>query len=127
MLTPATMIEKYIALRNKVDQIKSKHADELAPYTNTMQAIENELLRHLEETKLDSIKGDRGTAYKQTATSVTVKDWATTLAWIREQEAWDLLEARVAKTAAVTTIEEMKKPIPGVQITRAVVLRVRTS
>jgi hypothetical protein len=54
-----------------------------------------------------------------------VKDWVATLTYIKDNNLWDLLEARVNKTAAVEVVEEQKKPIPGVQIARATVLRVR--
>lgn len=126
-MTPAQMIEKYIALRNKAADIKARHVTELAPYVEAMRQLETELLRHLNETKLDSINGPKGTAFKQTATSVAVDDWAKVLKFIQDHEQWDLLEARVAKTAAITVIEDTKRPIPGVKISQAVVLRVRAS
>jgi hypothetical protein len=119
------MIEKYLELRRAVDTIKEKHKVELAPYVEVMTQLENELLSHLNQAGVDSTKSSKGTAYKSTATSVTVADWPKTLAYIREHELWDLLEARVAKSAAVEIIEETKRAIPGVQISQAVVLRVR--
>lgn len=124
-MTPADMIEKYIALRNKVNKIEQRHKDELAPYTKVREQLENLLLAHLNDTGTDSTKCKFGTAFKSTATSVTVKDWATTLTYIKDNALWDLLEARVSKTAVVEIIEETKKPVPGVQISRATVLRVR--
>ena len=126
-MTPAEMIEKYIQLRNKVADIKAKHVKELEPYGAVMLRLEGELLKHLNTNKLDSVKADTGTAYKQGATSVAVQDWQAALRYIQDHEAWDLLEARVAKTAALAVIEETKKPIPGVQISQAVVLRVRAA
>lgn len=126
-MTPAQMIEKYIALRNKAADIKARHVTELTPYVAAMSQLETELLRHLNETRLDSINGPKGTAFKQTATSVAVDDWAKVLKFIQDHEQWDLLEARVAKTAAITVIEDTKRPIPGVKISQAVVLRVRAS
>jgi len=124
-MTPAELIEKYIKLRNKSAEIKAKHVTELEPFIKVMQTIENELMRHLNDTKLDSVNGPAGTAYKSTATTVTVDNWEQTLAFIRERELWDLLEARVAKTATLETIEETKKPVPGVKISQISVLRVR--
>ena len=124
-MTPAEMIEKYLLLRTKVAAIEQRHKDELAPFTAVREQLENLLLAHLNDSGTDSTKCKEGTAYKSTATSVTVKDWASTLAYIRQHELWDLLEARVSKTAVVETIEERKAMIPGVQISRATVLRVR--
>lgn len=126
-MTPALMIEKYIQLRNKVDLIKLRHKDELFPYTTVMEQIEGELLKHLNAAGTDSTKAPAGTAYKSTATSVTVSDWPKTLDYIRKNNQWDLLEARVAKTIAVEVITETKKPIPGVAVSQAIVLRVRSA
>jgi hypothetical protein len=121
------MIEKYVKLRNRVEEIKKQHKDQLAPYVSTMSQLENLLLEHLNTNSLQSINGAGGTAYKQTATSVTVQDWEKTLEYIRANEAWDLLEARVSKTAAIETVEETKKPIPGVVFNQAIVIRVRVT
>jgi hypothetical protein len=126
-MTPAKLIEKYLKLRNRVADIKQRHTDELKPYTEVMAKIEATLLNHLTTTSLDSIKSDEGTAYRQTVTSVTVTDWNQALRYVREREAWDLLEARVAKGAALTMIEESQQPIPGVKISQTLVLRVRTA
>jgi hypothetical protein len=126
-LTPADMIEKYLQLRNKVNKIEAKHKEELAPYTKVREQLENLLLAHLNDTGTDSAKCKAGTAFKSTATSVTVKDWTATLTYIKDNNLWDLLEARVSKTATVEIIEETKKPVPGVQISRATVLRVRAT
>jgi hypothetical protein len=76
---------------------------------------------------LDSTKCPSGTAFKSTVTSVSVKDWPATLRYIQQHELWDLLEARVSKSAAVEVVTDTQKPIPGVEITQATVLRVRTS
>lgn len=124
-MTPGELIKNYLQLRRKVEEIKERHKDELSPFTNVMEMIEAKLLDHLNTTGADNLKAPAGTAYKSTSTSVTVSDWAQTLAFIRKHDLWDLLEARVAKTAALETIEERKAPIPGVKIDQAIVLRVR--
>jgi hypothetical protein len=126
-MTPHDMIEKYIQLRNKVAKIKEEHTEQLKPYADVMMQIEGELLRHLGENQLDSIKSEDGTAYKQVVTSVTVDNWALALTYIKDNELWDLLEARVAKNATLTVMEETKKPVPGVKISQAQVLRVRAT
>jgi hypothetical protein len=125
--TPAWLIEEYIKLRNKVNEIKAKHVEQLEPFATVMATIESQLLDHLQKNELGSVKGDTGTAYKQTVTSVTVDNWDRALGWIQEHKAWDLLERRVSKQVATTIIEESQKPIPGVKISQALVVRVRSS
>lgn len=128
-LTPAELIENYLKLRNKIEQIQSKHKDELEPYISLRQQLETALLDYLNKTNLQSVNGAGGTAYKLLSTSVTVKDWAKTLEYIRANDQWELLEARVSKTAVLEILEEnkeTKKSIPGVQVAQAFVVRVRT-
>lgn len=125
--TPAWLIEEYIKLRNKVNEIKAKHAEQLEPFATVMQAIEGQLMDHLRKNELDSVKGESGTAYKQTVTSVTVDNWDQVLRWVQEHGAWDLLERRVSKQMATQFVEETQRPIPGVKISQALVVRVRTS
>jgi hypothetical protein len=81
--TPAWLIEEYIKLRNKVNEIKAKHVEQLEPFATVMATIESQLLDHLQKNELGSVKGDTGTAYKQTVTSVTVDNWDRALGWIQ--------------------------------------------
>jgi len=126
-MTPADMTRRYLQLRAHIKQLEDKHKKELEPFLDMKFRLETALLDHLNQTGLDSTKCPDGTAFKSTVTSVSVKDWAATLDYIRQHELWDLLEARVSKTAAVEIINDTHTPIPGVEITSATVLRVRTS
>lgn len=127
MLTPAELIAAYLKLRTKTKEIEDRHKTELEPYVNLKVEIETALLAHLNEAGTDSTKCKAGTAYKSTATTVVVRDWPATLAFIKDTGEWDLLEARVGKTVALELLEERKAPIPGVEISQAQVLRVRAS
>jgi hypothetical protein len=126
-MTPAEMTKRYLQLRAMIKQIEDKHKNELAPYLDVKFQLETALLDHLNRNGLDSTKCPDGTAFKSTVTSVTVRDWPVTLDYIRDHELWDLLEARVSKSAAVEIVTDTSRPIPGVEITQATVLRVRTS
>lgn len=126
-MSAATMIEKFIALRDKVAEIKKLHTKQLEPYGQAMSTLEGMLLAELDKADLSSMKADAGTVYKSTETSVVVKDWPETFGYIKTNELWDLLEARVSKSATLTTVQETGKPVPGVQISQATVLRVRRS
>ena len=126
-MTPAEMTKKYLLLRERIKQIEDKHKAELAPYLDMKFQLGTALLDHLNQNGLDSTKCSDGTAFKSTVTSVTVRDWPATLGYIRKHNLWDLLEARVSKSAAVEIIADTSRPIPGVEVTQATVLRVRTS
>lgn len=127
VMSAASMIEKYIALRDRVKTIKDAHSEQLKPFNDAMNTLEGLLLAELDKADLSSMKAEAGTVYKSTETSVVVKDWPATFGYIQANELWDLLEARVSKTATLTTVQETGKPVPGVQISQATVLRVRRS
>ena len=125
-MTPAKMIEMYLQLRQRTRDVEARHKAELAPYLATREKLELLMLDHLNENGLESTRCATGTAFKSTVTSVVVRDWPRTLDFIRDNQMWDLLEGRVAKSAALEIVEEMEQPIPGVEISQATVLRVRS-
>lgn len=125
VMTPARAIESYIALRAKIHEIEEAHKKQLAPYKDMLGRLEGVLMAELERTGLDSLKGAAGTVFKSTSTSVTVQDWTQTWGYIKDNQLWDLLEARVSKNTALAVIEEKGMPIPGVQVSQATALRVR--
>lgn len=134
MTTPAPptmpldqMVSKYVQLRNKLAGIAKRQKEETAPYNVALATLENWMLGALNASGMDSARTQHGTAYKSTHTSTKVTNWSETLAWIQEKEAWDLLEARVSKTAAEAIMTETQQPIPGVSVTRETTLNVRSA
>jgi hypothetical protein len=119
------MISKYIQLRDRKREMEQRHKDELRPYTDMMLQLEGRLLAELDRAGVNSMKAPGGTVYRAVRTSATVQDWDRVFAFIRRHELWELLEARVSKTAALAVIEERGEPIPGIAIARAATLNVR--
>jgi hypothetical protein len=124
-MTPDIMVQKYVRLRDKVAGIKKRHQEELAPFNLAMDTLEGHLLGVLNKEKAENIKVPAGTFYRSTRTSVTVSEWSKTLNYIRQQELWELLEARVNKTAAEAIMDETKQPIPGVNVSRETTVQIR--
>ena len=120
-----TMVEKFVQLRDKVAEIKKRQTDEMAPYNATMGTLEAWMLDALNATGTESARTKHGTVFKSTRTSTKVMDWTATLNFIREVGAWDLLEARVSKTAAEAIMTETQQPIPGLSVSRETTLNVR--
>jgi hypothetical protein len=124
-MTPGQMIENYLKLRRLIHDTETGHKKELAPLIDLRTQLEGALLSYLNEQELESTRCDAGTAFKQTATSVTVKDWRKALGYIREHQLWDMLEARVSKTAVMDMLSEKEELLPGVDVSQVSVLRVR--
>jgi len=124
-MTIDDMIRNYVRVRDKKEALEKAHKEQLKPFREMLSRIEGYLLEALNQAKLNSMNSVHGTAYKTLRTSTKVVDWPATLTFIRENEAWDLLEARVSKLAAQALIEDTKLPIPGVESTSELVVNVR--
>lgn len=124
-MTPDTMIEKYVKLRDRKNELEEKHKQELAPFKQLMDELEGWLLEALNAADLQSMRSPHGTAYKSIRTSATVRERQAFLDYVIANQAWDLIESRCNKTTAFGIIEETKQPIPGVDTTSEVVVNVR--
>lgn len=121
------MVQMYVAFRDKIATKKKEQTEELVPLNLAMAKLEAMILDELNKIGAESIRTEHGTAYKSTRTSTKVVDWAQTLAFIREHGVWELLEARVSKTAAEAVMTDMNQAIPGVNVSRETTLGVRRS
>jgi hypothetical protein len=127
-MTADQVIQAYLHLRDKKDEIKEIQQKQLAPLNEQIQKLEAWLLSKLQAEGLKNLKSEKGTAFTQMATSVTCSDFAATLAWIKEHNAWDFLEARVSKTVVQEFMENNAGQIPpGVNVKQEVEVRVRRS
>lgn len=126
-MTLDQMVDAFVKLRDKVTVLKKEQTDALAPYNVAMAKLEGMMLDTLNQNGAESMRTDKGTVYKTSRTSTKVTEWSATLDFIRSKECWELLEARVSKTAAEAIIQETQQPIPGVTTSREIAIGVRRS
>ena len=119
------VIKGFVSLRDKKAALKKKHAEELAPYTENMMKIEGWLMKDLQSRKVQSQKTAEGTAFIQKFTKATVRDRDAFLQHVKENDAWDLIENRVAKSVVEDHLENTGEVIPGVHYEKTLVVRVR--
>jgi hypothetical protein len=119
------VIKAYVALRDKLDATVKRQKEEVAPIREQMGKIENWLQNQLQTQGLQNFKGASGTAFLKEVSSATVEDWDATLAFIKEQGAWELLERRVSKTVVEDFVESTGNIPPGVNLKRETVVQVR--
>lgn len=118
-------VDRYIRLRDKIAELDAARKAELKPYREALGNLEGIMLQTLNEQGAESLRTAAGTVYKSTQTSATVNRWSETLAYIQAKEAWELLEARVSKTAVMSIMQETGEPIPGVVLRQEETLNVR--
>lgn len=116
MTTPAAdeVIQTYLRLRARKDAIENDMKDRVADIKTKMTKLEAWLQAKCDEIGATSLKTPHGTAFITTLDTATVADWDATLAFVKANNAYDLLERRVSKTAVRAYIDENKSVPDGV-------------
>lgn len=119
------VIKGYVMLRDKKNKMKKDQAEALRPITEKMTVLEGWLQRDLMARGVESEKTKEGTAFLSTVSSATVKDRDAFLAFVKENEMWDLLENRAAKSVVQDYLEDTNEVVPGVNYQETKVVRIR--
>lgn len=116
MTTPniGDVIRTYMKLRDQKAAIEGKVKTDLTTINGKMDKLEAYLKAQMDAQGLTSFKSDFGTAFLTTTDYANVEDWDKTLAFIRDNEAFDMLEKRVSKLAVRGYIDQNKAVPPGV-------------
>jgi hypothetical protein len=123
-LTVDKAVEKYVELRDRKASLKAAYESEAEQLTELQGHIEQYIREKMHELGVTSFKTDHGTAFRQYKESATVADWDTILDYIKDNDAYHLLERRVSKTAVKDLMSERRDgtyenpPPPGVNFTR---------
>jgi hypothetical protein len=108
------VIRTYMKLRDQKSAIEAQLKDKVASLKDKMEKLEAYLKTQMDAQGLTSFKSDFGTAFLTTTDYANVADWDAVLSYIRENEAYDLLEKRVSKIAVRSYIEQTKSVPPGI-------------
>lgn len=119
------VVKNYIALRDRKAEIKAEYDAKAAKIDDVLDKVEAKILEYFEQSGLESIRTDAGTAYKSTRNSATVGDWDSVLAHILETENYQLLEHRVSKKAVEEYRMANEDLPPGVNWRSEVTVNVR--
>lgn len=116
MSTPniGDVIRTYMKLRDQKAAIEAETKERVADLKAKMEKLEAYLKAQMDAQGLTSFKSDYGTAFLTTTDYANVADWDAVLDFIRENEAYDMLEKRVSKIAVRGYIEQSKAVPPGI-------------
>lgn len=114
MATIEQLVGRYIEIRDKKDEIRKAYNAKVAKLDDAMNKLEAVLLASFDSAGVDSTKTKSGTAYISARKSFTVADRDAFLDCVREENAWELLEARCSKLAAEQFLEATGKLPDGV-------------
>ena len=108
------VVATYIKLRNKKDAIEAETKDRIKGIKEKLEQIEAWVKEQADVQGVTSFKTKHGTAFLTTTDYANVADWDSVLEFIRENEAFDMLEKRISKIAVRGYIEANKEVPPGV-------------
>jgi hypothetical protein len=114
-VTVDAVIKKYMRLREKKAATEAEIKERVDAIKADMAKLEAFLMAKLDADGLTSFKTEYGTAFLTTTDFANVEDWDAVLRFIREEDAFDMLEKRVSKTAVRGYIEANKEVPPGIK------------
>lgn len=105
------LVEKYVALRDKKAEYKGEYDAKVAKVDQVLNKIECKLLEVFEQTGMDSVKTEFGTAYKSVRSSASVADRDAFMEYVKANDEWQLVEVRAAKIA-VEQFKDVNNDLP---------------
>lgn len=93
------LVKVYIKMRTKRAEIKAAYDKEDEDIKSQMDVIESALLDICKTSGVSGLKTDSGTVTRGVTTRYWPSDWESMHQFVRENDALDLLERRVAQKA----------------------------
>lgn len=127
MLNYDTASAKYLELRQEIERIEKETKAKIAPLKAVMVDIENWFAAKAQEEGLKTVNTLHGTAYWSTHYSAKAANPTLFKDYVIANQAFDLLETRVSKTAVRSFIEATGAPPPGVDFAAVNVFNLRSN
>jgi len=114
-ITLDTVMSRRFELVEQIAIIQGRQKMELEPLNEEAKLCELFIKDAMLTAGMQQCKTGAGMAFFTTKTSCTVSDWDATLAYIKEHDAFELLNHAVNKSTVAEYIEENKEAPPGVK------------
>lgn len=121
------LVEAYIKYRDVKAQYKAEYDAKVKKVDLLLEKIEQKLMAYFNETGVESIRTGSGTAYTSIKTTASIADRDIFLEYVRENDAWELLETRAAKKAVEDFRAANDELPPGVNWSAVATINVRRS
>ncbi len=108
------VVATYMKLRSQKEAIEAEAKDRVSGIKAKMEKLEAWIKEQADTQGVTSFKTKHGTAFLTTTDYANVADWDAVLGFIRENEAFDMLEKRISKIAVRGYIDANKAVPPGV-------------
>jgi len=111
-LSVGKLSQIYLKIRDARSDLKSKYDEDDKKLEEQMDVIEAKLLEICKDTDADSIKTQAGTVMRRVATRYWTNDWDSMYNFVKENDAYGLLERRLHQTNMKQFLEENPDKFP---------------
>jgi len=119
------LVEVYIKLRDRRSARKREYEIADESDKTKQEKIEALLLARFNESGAESVRTASGTAFKTIRSSVTCADRQSFFDFVQQNDMFDLLEARPAKSTVEQYAEAHGEYPPGLNVNRVVSISIR--
>jgi hypothetical protein len=106
------VVAAYMKLRDQKAAIRKEADEKIDEIETKLDKLEKWIKVKADADGVTSFKTPHGTAFLTTTDFANVEDWDATLNFIKTNDAFDMLERRVSKTAVRAYIE-LNKSVPA--------------
>lgn len=121
-----SLVEVYIKIRDAIRAKEEEHEQEIAVLKEQFEAVGNKILDICNEQGVDSIRTPVGTVTRKVSSRYWTSDWDSMYKFIRENDAYFLLEQRIHNSNMRTFLEDHPDRFPmGLHNDRKYTVQVR--
>lgn len=106
------LVSIYRKIRDVVNEKEEAHKTEIAALKEQLDIVTAKLLDICNEQNLESLRTPAGTVTRRTVTRYWTSDWESMYKFIKEQDAYHLLEQRIHNGNMKTYLEENPDTLP---------------
>lgn len=123
---PPASLGACVDLYHEVKELRLQMEKQLAGGVKALEnALKEHLIANLSKSDDTGIAGRKYRAQVVTARKIKVADWGVFHSWIRKNDRFDMLQKRIAETAASDWVDTEKRMLPGTEIVNIPDLSVR--
>lgn len=109
------LVKQYVNKRNWIKEKDEQFKQAMSPHRQELKDIERAMYEYLVDNGLQTVKTEaNGTVYRKTSQRAQITDFGAFVEYVKENDAFDLLQRRCNDSAVIERLED--GPIPGVDV-----------
>jgi hypothetical protein len=102
----------YIKIRDAKEATVERHKQELADFNEQLEAIAEEMLELCKALDVSSMRTSEGTIIRKVTTNFNTNDWGSMFQFVKEHDAFGLLQQRLHQANLKQFLEEHPDLLP---------------